>query len=45
MNKALPPGAPIELANTEMAASLQSEDFKEGVRHFIEKRPTQCTRK
>jgi enoyl-CoA hydratase/carnithine racemase len=38
-------GEAIELANTEMVASLQSEDFKEGVRHFIEKRPAQFTGK
>jgi enoyl-CoA hydratase/carnithine racemase len=36
-------GEAIELANTEMVASVQSEDFKEGVRHFIEKRPAQFT--
>jgi enoyl-CoA hydratase/carnithine racemase len=28
-----------ELAEREMIQSLQSEDFKEGVAHFIEKRP------
>jgi enoyl-CoA hydratase/carnithine racemase len=38
-------GEAIELANTEMVASLQSEDFKEGVRHFIEKRPARFTGK
>jgi enoyl-CoA hydratase/carnithine racemase len=38
-------GEAIELANAEMVVSLQSEDFKEGVRHFIEKRPAQFTGK
>jgi enoyl-CoA hydratase/carnithine racemase len=38
-------GEAIELTNTEMVASLQSEDFKEGVRHFTEKRPAQFTGK
>jgi enoyl-CoA hydratase/carnithine racemase len=38
-------GDAIELANTEMVASLQSDDFTEGVRHFIEKRPAQFTGK
>lgn len=31
-------GEAITLANTEMVASLRSEDFQEGVRHFVEKR-------
>jgi enoyl-CoA hydratase/carnithine racemase len=29
----------VRVANREMAASLASEDFKEGVAHFIERRP------
>jgi len=29
----------IGIANEEMAGSFASEDFKEGVRHFVEKRP------
>ena len=29
----------IELGNTEMRASFASTDFKEGVTHFVEKRP------
>jgi len=29
----------IEIAEREMLQSLQSEDFKEGVAHFLEKRP------
>lgn len=32
-------GEAIALANVEMVESLRSEDFKEGVQHFIEKRP------
>jgi enoyl-CoA hydratase/carnithine racemase len=32
-------GDAVALANAEMFASLQSEDFKEGVAHFIERRP------
>lgn len=31
-------GEAIALANAEMVSSLRSEDFQEGVRHFIEKR-------
>jgi enoyl-CoA hydratase/carnithine racemase len=27
------------MANREMFLSIQSEDFKEGVAHFIERRP------
>jgi enoyl-CoA hydratase/carnithine racemase len=38
-------GEAIELTNTEMVASLQSEDFKEGIRRFTEKRPAQFTGK
>ena len=30
-------------ANREMAASVRSEDFREGVAHFIEKRPARFT--
>lgn len=33
-----PLGEAFEVAEREMLASLQSEDFKEGVAHFIEKR-------
>jgi enoyl-CoA hydratase/carnithine racemase len=29
----------VTLANREMFDSIQSDDFTEGVRHFIEKRP------
>lgn len=36
-------GEAIGSANGEMVESLKSEDFKEGVRHFIEKRPAQFT--
>ncbi|WP_206995774.1 enoyl-CoA hydratase [Trinickia mobilis] len=36
-------GEAIASANKEMVESLKSEDFKEGVRHFIEKRPAQFT--
>jgi enoyl-CoA hydratase/carnithine racemase len=28
----------MEVADAEMALSLTSEDFKEGVKHFVEKR-------
>jgi enoyl-CoA hydratase/carnithine racemase len=34
-----PLGKAIETAEREMILSLQSEDFKEGVAHFLEKRP------
>lgn len=34
-------GEAIALANAEMFTSLQSEDFKEGVAHFMERRPAQ----
>jgi enoyl-CoA hydratase/carnithine racemase len=30
-------------ANADMALSLKSEDFKEGVAHFLEKRPARFT--
>jgi enoyl-CoA hydratase/carnithine racemase len=32
-------GEAVELANDEMRKSFLSEDFKEGVAHFVEKRP------
>ncbi len=35
----------IDLADAEMRLSLQSDDFKEGVAHFIEKRPPAFTGK
>ena len=35
----------IETAEREMVLSLQSEDFKEGVAHFLEKRPPTFTGK
>lgn len=36
-------GEAIEAANRDMAASFASEDFKEGVAHFLEKRPARFT--
>ena len=36
-------GGAIEAANGDMAASFVSEDFKEGVAHFLEKRPAAFT--
>jgi enoyl-CoA hydratase/carnithine racemase len=36
-------GAALEVADHEMAKSFVSEDFKEGVAHFIEKRAPQFT--
>jgi enoyl-CoA hydratase/carnithine racemase len=33
----------IDIGNTEMQASFGSEDFKEGVAHFVEKRPARFT--
>jgi len=36
-------GASVELANEEMRGSFLSEDFKEGVAHFVEKRAARFT--
>jgi enoyl-CoA hydratase/carnithine racemase len=36
-------GEAVALENAEMFASLQSEDFKEGVAHFQERRPARFT--
>lgn len=36
-------GDAIEAANTDMVASFASEDFKEGVAHYIDKRPAAFT--
>ena len=36
-------GEAVELANDEMRKSFLSEDFKEGVAHFVEKRPARFT--
>lgn len=36
-----PLGEAITLANAEMVESLRSEDFAEGVAHFVERRPAQ----
>lgn len=36
-------GEAIESANVDMAASFSSADFKEGVAHFLEKRPARFT--
>ncbi|MBI1360952.1 MAG: enoyl-CoA hydratase [Alphaproteobacteria bacterium] len=38
-----PLGEAIEAANADMPASFQSEDFKEGVAHFVEKRAPRFT--
>jgi enoyl-CoA hydratase/carnithine racemase len=32
-------GEALDTSTEEMRASLQCEDFKEGVAHFVEKRP------
>ncbi|MBT9466365.1 enoyl-CoA hydratase [Hydrogenophaga sp.] len=34
-------GESVALANAEMVESIRSEDFTEGVRHFVERRPAQ----
>jgi enoyl-CoA hydratase/carnithine racemase len=36
-------GEALDLATAEMRASLQCEDFREGVAHFVEKRPPAFT--
>jgi enoyl-CoA hydratase/carnithine racemase len=36
-------GEAVALANREMVDSLRSEDFKEGVSHFVERRPPAFT--
>ncbi|HVR52788.1 MAG TPA: enoyl-CoA hydratase [Pseudorhodoferax sp.] len=36
-------GEAVALANAEMVESLRSEDFQEGVRHFVEKRAARFT--
>lgn len=38
-----PLGEAIEAANADMPASFKSQDFKEGVAHFVEKRPARFT--
>ncbi len=38
-----PLGEAIDAANKDMPPSFQSEDFKEGVAHFVEKRPPRFT--
>jgi enoyl-CoA hydratase/carnithine racemase len=36
-------GAAVEIADREMFASFESADFKEGIAHFVEKRPARFT--
>jgi enoyl-CoA hydratase/carnithine racemase len=36
-------GEAITAANADMPPSFKSEDFKEGVAHFVEKRPAKFT--
>jgi enoyl-CoA hydratase/carnithine racemase len=36
-------GEAVEIADREMFASFESADFKEGIAHFIEKRPPRFT--
>lgn len=36
-------GESVTQANTEMVMSLQSEDFKEGIAHFVQRRPARFT--
>ena len=36
-------GEAIDAANADMQGSFASEDFKEGVAHFLEKRPAAFT--
>lgn len=36
-------GAAVTLANAEMVESIRSEDFTEGIKHFVERRPAQFT--
>ena len=36
-------GEAVELANEEMRASFTTEDFREGVAHFVEKRAARFT--
>ena len=38
-----PLGEAIEAANGDMPPSFKSEDFREGVAHFVEKRPAKFT--
>ena len=36
-------GQAIEAANGDMGPSFRSEDFKEGIAHYLEKRPPRFT--